>query len=266
MNTKRSYINDNFRISQEQFDCGWTMPCAHYHNACEIYVLKSGQRIVSFENEEFTVNAHEVTLFDSNVHHKSRGDAAFSGICIHFSKWYLDFFFTEAAVNDLMQCFNEKIIALNDDDFNTVCKIADDFVYGDNSNFVILSVILNILNKSAKTNNPPVSVPQKKLAECIISYADENYAFIRSISDISEQFGVSEGYVHKIFRERLSTTPKHYINRLRIKNVCHCLKQSNRSVKAIAAESGFDCYAHFLRVFKAETGLTPSEYRKKAAD
>ena len=265
MNTKRSYINDNFTISQEEFDSGWTMPYTHYHNAYEIYVLKTGKRTVSFGDTNFSVHAHEVTLFDSNLPHKSRGDVPFSGICIHFSKWYLEFFFTETAINELMKCFNEKIIALNDDDFDKICKIADDFVYGDNTNFVVLSEILNILNKSVKTEITPALPVQKSrfAADEIIRYIDENYTYIRTISEISQRFCVTNGYVHKIFRERFNTTPKHYINKLRIRHICHCMQYGNRPAKQLAAEAGFECYAHFLRVFKAETGVTPKEYRDK---
>lgn len=44
MNTKRQFITDDFRISQESIDNGWTMPYSHCHAAYEIYILKSGER------------------------------------------------------------------------------------------------------------------------------------------------------------------------------------------------------------------------------
>ncbi len=265
MATKRSYINDNFRISQEQFDSGWTMPHSHYHNAYEIYILKTGKRIVNIDGIEFDASARTATLFASNTMHKSRGDVPFSGICIHFSKWYMEFFFTETAINELMQCFNKKIIILNDDDFDKICKIADNFVYGENSNFVILSEILNILNSSVKTEALPVEPSAKKQSAAlnIIRYVNEEYAIIRTISEISQRFGVTDGYVYKIFREQFSTTPKHYINGLRIRHVCHCMQHAIRPTKQLASEAGFESYAYFLRVFKAQTGVTPREYRKQ---
>lgn len=266
MNSKRSFINDNFRISQEQFDTGWTMPYAHYHNAYEIYILKTGSRVVNIDGEESQVNAHEVTLFNSNSMHKSRGDVPFSGICIHFSKWYLEFFFTETAINELMKCFSKQIVPLNDADFKTVCDIADNFSYEADFNYIRLALILDILNKSVENKNPPDTVQADKkafAADNIIRYIDENYAYIKTIDELSQRFGVSDGYVHKIFRERFDTTPKHYINKLRIRHVCHCMQYTERPAKQLAAEAGFDCYAHFLRVFKAETGLTPKEYRAR---
>ncbi len=267
MNSKRSFINDNFRISQEEFNSGWTMPYSHYHNAYEIYVLKTGSRTVNIDGKEFKVNAHDVTLFNSNTMHKSHGNTPFGGICIHFSKWYLEFFFTASATNELMKCFTHQIISLNDSDFDTICSIADSFSYENDSNYICLAQILDILNKSSGADEPPVTVADKKgfAVQNIIRYVDENYAFIKTIDEISQRFNVSDGYVYKIFRERFNTTPKRYINKLRIKHVCHCMQYAYRPAKQLAAEAGFDCYAHFLRVFKAEMGITPKEFycRKK---
>lgn len=266
MNARRCYINDDFRISHEEFNTGWDMPYAHYHNSYEIYLLKTGERKVTFGDTEFPVHAREVTLFNSNVMHCSRGNTPFSGICIHFSKWYLEFFFTPNAVDELMQCFNKKIIALNDDDFMKICTLSDNFIYGENSNFAVLCEILTILNKASgsETARKPLIDKGRFAAEKIITYVNENYAYIRTITEISQRFGVTDGYVHKIFRERFDTTPKHYINALRIRNVCHHLKYTKRSTKQLAADSGFESYSYFLRVFKAETGLTPTQYRTQA--
>lgn len=37
----------------------------------------------------------------------------------------------------------------------------------------------------------------------------------------------------------------------------------NESVSAVARKSGFEDYNYFSKVFKRETGLSPSQYKKK---
>lgn len=86
MNTKKQFICDDFKISQETADSGWTMPYAHCHAAHEIYILESGKRTVTIDDIECEVNAHDVTMFLPNHPHRSRGDVPFSEICIHFSE------------------------------------------------------------------------------------------------------------------------------------------------------------------------------------
>ena len=66
-------------------------------------------------------------------------------------------------------------------------------------------------------------------------------------------------------------TPKQYINSLRLRHICHRIIHSDKSIKAIAQDSGFECYEYFVRVFKKEMGITLNHYiqefrMKTAAD
>ncbi|MDO5398777.1 MAG: AraC family transcriptional regulator [bacterium] len=264
MNTKKRFIIDDFIISQESMDHGWTMPYSHCHAAYEIYILKSGERTVTIEDMEYTAKAMDATLFCSNASHKSRGDTPFSGICIHFSERYLDLYFTAEAKKQLMKCFRHKVISLSDTDFAAIQSIADNFTEGKSNNFLILASVLNILNCSAKTEDTGVSADSKKKvkkSQRILEYVNENYVYIKKISDITDIFKVSENYVFQIFRKNYGMTPKHYINKLRINNACHRLKYSDKSIKSIAYDCGYDSYEHFINVFKQKVGCTPSEYK-----
>ena len=265
MNTKKRFIFDDFRISQESIDYGWTMPYSHCHVAYEIYILKSGERTVTIEDMEYTAKAMDATLFSSNTSHISRGDTPFSGICIHFSERYIDLYFTTAAKKQLMKCFKHKVISLSDTDFETIQRISDNFKENASNNFLILAFILDILNRSVNSVDLGVSAgSEKKIkkSQRVIEYVNENYVYIKKISDITDIFNLSENYVFQIFRKNYSMTPKQYINKLRINNACHRLKYEKKSIKSIALDCGFDSYEHFINVFKKAVGCTPSEYKK----
>lgn len=265
MKTKRQSIYDNFRISQESIDNGWTMPYSHCHSAYEIYILKSGKRTVIIDDMEYTAAEKDATLFSSYTPHKSKGDTPFSGICIHFSERYLDIYFTQEAKKQLMRCFKHHVITLNDNDFRAIKNIADNYTDDAENNFLILASVLDILNHSVNScdTGAPTAVKEKqKKSQKIIEYTNENYVYIKTVADITRLFNVSENYVFQIFRKHYNTTPKQYINNLKINTVCHRLKHSSKSIKAIAYDCGFDSYEHFINVFKKIIGTTPGEYRK----
>ena len=44
------------------------------------------------------------------------------------------------------------------------------------------------------------------------------------------------------------------------------LQDSHRQISEIALAAGFDSSAHFSRVFKKQTSLSPKEYQEKTAD
>ncbi|RGF95861.1 AraC family transcriptional regulator [Firmicutes bacterium AM55-24TS] len=265
MNTKKRFIFDDFRISQESINYGWTMPYSHCHVAYEIYILKSGERTVTIEDMEYTAKAMDATLFSSNTSHKSRGDTPFSGICIHFSERYIDLYFTTAAKKQLMKCFKHKVISLSDTDFETIQRISDNFKENASNNFLILAFILDILNRSVNSVDLGVSAgSEKKIkkSQRVIEYVNENYVYIKKISDITDIFNLSENYVFQIFRKNYSMTPKQYINKLRINNACHRLKYEKKSIKSIALDCGFDSYEHFINVFKKAVAVRQANIKK----
>lgn len=95
MKPKRSFVTENFSISQEAYDFGWTMPYTHYHDSYEIYILESGERVVTMDGQDYVTKQYDAALFKKNITHTSRGETPFSGICIKFLDRFLDFYFTK---------------------------------------------------------------------------------------------------------------------------------------------------------------------------
>ena len=53
-----------------------------------------------------------------------------------------------------------------------------------------------------------------------------------------------------------------YINGVRVKAAQRQLEKTRRSISEVAADTGFSTVAHFRRVFKEATGLSPQQYRQ----
>ena len=266
MDSKEKFINVAFSISQESYDAGWVMPYAHFHNDYEIYVLKSGERIVTIEDAEYLTQVGDVALFEPRLPHKSKGDVAFSGICIHFSELYLNRYFAKNAKKILLQCFENRVIHLEDAELAMLAAYADDFQEQREDNFVILANILKLLNAAGGCESIALqekgNAPRTKAAD-LIAYVNEYYYSIENINELVEHFQVSESYIFKVFQKHFQMTPKQYINKLRLETVCRKLQYAGNSVKKAAADSGFTSYEYFIRLFKKEYGCTPTEYRKK---
>lgn len=264
MNPKKKFIQGSLEISQESIDHGWTMPYAHYHEDYEIYILKSGERTVMINDLEYPAQSHSATLFSKNTVHRSYGDTPFSGICIHFSERYLKQYFTPMTISQLLSCFNQPIIMLSDEVLFVIQKMADEFVLHAPENFLHLATILQLLCScvdSAKAPLPKASTQALSKAESIIAYVNENFIDIKDIAELSERFDVSQSYIFRTFKQHFQTTPKHYINRLRIQTVCHRLRYSTYTIRNLAVDCGFESYEYFYRVFKKQMGCTPTEYR-----
>ena len=65
------------------------------------------------------------------------------------------------------------------------------------------------------------------------------------------------------FKEYTEATPTQYIQSLRISNAQTLLETTNYNVSEIAQILGYDDPFYFSRVFKKQSGLSPSEFRKQ---
>ncbi len=100
-------------------------------------------------------------------------------------------------------------------------------------------------------------------ARCII---DEMYADpMLSLHMISEEIGISQSYVSRMFKKKYGIGIAQYINQVRIFNAKKLIEEGSMNVKTISIQVGFSSDVQFIRVFKKLEGITPGTYRTDGA-
>jgi transcriptional regulator GlxA family with amidase domain len=84
-----------------------------------------------------------------------------------------------------------------------------------------------------------------------------------SMETVATTLHVSYAWFRKTFRQYTGMPPRQYFIQLKIEKARLLLNDTNRSVKEIAYDLNFDYPNHFSKLFKAKTGLSPEQYRKK---
>ena len=67
-----------------------------------------------------------------------------------------------------------------------------------------------------------------------------------------------------MFKNRYGSTPGQYLSEIRLSKAKQLLASGGPTVTEIAEKSGYASVYHFCRAFKANTGQTPTEYKKMA--
>lgn len=80
----------------------------------------------------------------------------------------------------------------------------------------------------------------------------------------SEQFHLAPNYFGNLVRRDLHISAQQYIHN-KIIEKAKCFLNTEMSIDEIAERLGFDYSNHFSRLFKRETGISPSQFRKKAS-
>ena len=98
--------------------------------------------------------------------------------------------------------------------------------------------------------------------ESAIRYFNEHYNKEIVIDDYAASTHRSITWFIRSFKQYTGMTPMQYIISTRISNAQRLLGSMDYNVTEIASIVGYDNPLYFSRLFKKQTGMAPSEYRK----
>ena len=78
---------------------------------------------------------------------------------------------------------------------------------------------------------------------------------------MAEKAGISKDYFSRIFRSVTGINYSKWLNMIRLEKATELLADRERTLTEIAMLSGFQSISSFNRVFRAEKGMAPGEYR-----
>ena len=84
-----------------------------------------------------------------------------------------------------------------------------------------------------------------------------------SVAAYAEEAGISENYLSRLVRKATGRSVGAWIDIVRISRAKRLLAASDTPVIDIAAAVGIEDQSYFSRLFKKETGMTPSAFRKR---
>ena len=92
---------------------------------------------------------------------------------------------------------------------------------------------------------------------------NENYNKPLCIEDYAAKHHMSVSWFIRNFKEYTESTPTQYILSLRISNAQTLLESTNYNITEIAEIVGYDNPFYFSRLFKKQSGVSPSEFRNQ---
>ena len=99
-------------------------------------------------------------------------------------------------------------------------------------------------------------------------YIQSNYKDKITVADIASEIGLSEGYLHRIFRKVKGMGITEFLNKHRVAVAIDLIDSKKLSLKDAALNTGIEDPLYMSRLFKKITGLSAREYfaQKRIAD
>ncbi|MDO5424976.1 MAG: response regulator [Eubacteriales bacterium] len=123
---------------------------------------------------------------------------------------------------------------------------------------------------AARTENPSEAFEEEKnydnlriqaITENIRAYIQNHYQEELSLQAAAGAMGYSDAYFCKIFKQYFGKNFTVYLTEFRMEMAKKLLADLTVNVKDVCQQVGFHDSNYFARVFKRNTGMTPSEYR-----
>lgn len=155
----------------------------------------------------------------------------------------------------LMKIYGEK--QKIDLDFSSIIAKAENAKNVDE----IRQILLDLFRSYQKDrNNYPDLINQ------VLQYIDQNYMKELTLKNIANTFHMNSVYLGAIFKKNLNQTFAQYLNSYRIAKAITLITETNKDINEIALFVGYNNANYFFRVFKEQTNMAPSEYRRMIKD
>ena len=139
----------------------------------------------------------------------------------------------------------------------------------------ILSLLqmLHILSQSGESRvlsspryaNSLRATDQERIGQ-VVNYIIEHFTEPIRLGEVAAVARMSETAFCRYFKERTNLAVFQFIAELRIGRACKLLIEKESSIARVASRCGYSNLSNFNRQFKAVSGMTPREYRRKYAD
>ena len=243
-------------IKSEINNCTKAIYVNRRHNHAFVYIL-SGSCSYNFNNEyEFTVNTGDILYLAHNAEYT-----------MHVHTPNYRFIYCDFQLNDnVFRKSNVYTLQHTSDVENQFVNLVKTYNMFSKASFSkCISLIYNIhsmiiMNDDQVHMKPSTESKIKKVRE----YIDTHFANdMLSIPLLAEEVEMSEVYLRKLFKQQYHMSPSQYLIFVRIKKAKQLLKYRFLTLEECASQCGFSTVQYFCRVFKKNTGMTPSEYRNQ---
>ncbi|MCC5071194.1 AraC family transcriptional regulator [Xanthomonas campestris] len=111
---------------------------------------------------------------------------------------------------------------------------------------------------------PLFAAPRHTGFDAVVRYVLDNIDCDVRMADAARLAGLSGTSFSRTFKRMAGHTFVDFVRKLRVAQACRLLRQSELPVSSICFSVGFSNLSNFNRQFRAETGVSPSTYRRDA--
>lgn len=235
----------------------------------KLVIVLSGQGYLSQDDHEtITLKANDIFILFANHKHHYWADpddpwvitwVAFNGAdssnllsAVHVT---LDNYVVKDVLTDSIRSSMTKLIQALADETDVYRLSAVSTLFS-----VFNKLRMNLKNIPSKPEND-----EEPLVPRIATFIEQNYFMEIDMNMICDNIHYSRSYLSRVFKSEKGITIKEFLRDIRIGKAKNLLSGTSLSVQEVAKSVGIIDSLYFSRIFRQQTGYSPSEYRQLLA-
>lgn len=118
-----------------------------------------------------------------------------------------------------------------------------------------------IVGLHEKLHTDEDSLSNKKL-KMAVEYIEANYAKDLNMAVVSNYISMNYSMLSYLFKQYTGTNFVNYLKDIRMREAKKLLAETDLKIIEVSNMVGYENEKHFMKIFKSECGVSPSEYRK----
>ena len=133
--------------------------------------------------------------------------------------------------------------------------------------YQLLAAVTEFTLQKLDAADSEIAPAEQIYAAKAVRYINLNYTQKMTVEALAGHLGISEGYLHRIFKRVEGCSVLAYLNRKRVYSAIDLMENRNLTLKEAAYNVGVEDPAYMSRLFKKVTGLSVRDYfREKRVD
>lgn len=246
---------------------------SHRHDRHSFFLLESGTVHIDIDFKKHKINAPSVVyMHPDQVHLITEFDnVTVSSWSINNESLNPDYLkLLEAITPTQPLALSEKTFPILSEAVSLIMKFSErktDKLYHslvkDSCNALIALVISQFLAADKPTDKLSRFDAVTKAFRALL---DHNYTTVKRPTDYAQQLNISTAYLNECVKNATGYSVSHQIQQRVVLEAKRLLYHSDKSVKEIAADLGYDDYPYFSRLFTKVAGMSALAFRNKNRD
>lgn len=236
----------------------------HFHEYYVIGYIESGKRRLSCKNNEYTIGAGDLVLFNPMENHTCEqiDQNTLDYRCINIKPEIMKKAVHEITGREYLPQFSQPV-AFDSEQSSLLCELhqnimeeQDDFKKEETFLFLIEQLLDEYTLPYSESIESYLNTEIKE----VCTYIEEHYAEHITLDDLSKIAKMNKYSLLRSFTRIMGITPYRYLETVRINVAKKLLENGTEPIEA-AMETGFVDQSHFSNFFKEFIGLTPRQYK-----